>query len=63
MSSKQPAFTQSPYFIHESGKWRIEPGAPAALVKEFKEFMENDEAEELEPVKKLTQEDLNEFLI
>jgi hypothetical protein len=58
MSSKEPRFIKSPYFVNESGKWRIKPGAPAALVKEFIEFMENDEAEDLEPIKKLKREDL-----
>lgn len=43
MSSKEPSFTNSPYFFFESGEWFIKPGAPTELVKEFKEFMENDE--------------------
>ena len=50
MSSKEPRFIKSPYFVNESGKWRIKPGTPTVLVKEFKEFMENDEAEDLEAV-------------
>lgn len=54
--SKEPSFTKSPYFVNESGKWRIKPGAPVALVKEFKEFMEHDEAQDLEDPKKLKRE-------
>ncbi|TYR82132.1 hypothetical protein FZC66_00605 [Priestia megaterium] len=57
-SSKEPSFTKSPYFVNEAGKWRIKPGAPRALVKEFKEFMENDEASDAEAVQKLKRENL-----
>ena len=53
MASKRPNFIDSPYYV--DGK--LKPGAPAEVRKEYEDFMENDEMEDLE-VPKLTKDDL-----
>lgn len=58
MSSSRPKFIDSLYFVDEPGNWHLKPGAPPVVVREFKEFMEHDETEDLEPIKKLKREDL-----
>ncbi|WP_433958548.1 hypothetical protein [Cytobacillus horneckiae] len=46
MASHEPNFIKSPYFVAEPGNWHLKPGAPAEVVKEFNEFMQEDEAGE-----------------
>lgn len=43
MASAKPKFIDSPYY--KDGK--LQPGAPADLVREYKEFLEGDEAEDV----------------
>lgn len=40
MSSSRPNFTNSPYFVPESGNWHLKEGAPEEVKKEFEEYME-----------------------
>jgi hypothetical protein len=39
MSTDEPAFMDSPYFVMELNNWHLKPGAPAEVQKEFDEFM------------------------
>lgn len=59
MSSIQPKFIDSPYFVDEPGNWHLKEGAPEDVVKEFEDFMQNDEAGEPEEVPVLRAKDLN----
>ena len=43
MASERPNFLDSPYFVNEPNNWHLLPDAPPEVVKEFEEFMENDE--------------------
>jgi hypothetical protein len=54
MAGKRPKFIDSPYY--ENGE--LKPGAPEEIVKEYNEFMESDEAEDVYTVPKLTAADL-----
>lgn len=40
MSISRPDFTNSPYFVPESGNWHLKEGAPEEVKKEFEEYME-----------------------
>lgn len=53
MAGNRPAFLDSEYFVGEPGNWHLKPGAPKEVVQEFNEFMEGDEENALEEIKKL----------
>lgn len=59
MSSRQPKFVDSKFFVAEPGNWHLKPGAPEAVQMELAEFLEGDELGDLEEVPKLTAVDLN----
>ena len=44
MSQARPDFLDSPYFVGEYGNWHLLPGAPPEVVKDFNEYMEQDDA-------------------
>jgi len=39
---KKPNFIDSPYFVGEPGNWHLKSNAPKEVVKDFNEFMEDD---------------------
>ena len=41
MQIERPSFYNSPYLIIDEKGWRLKPGAPKELVKEFNDFMES----------------------
>jgi hypothetical protein len=41
MPRKRPYFMKSPYFVDEPGNWHLKPGAPAAMVQEFNEYIDS----------------------
>lgn len=43
MIAEEPKFMSSPFFVMEFGNWHLLPGAPKDIVKEFEEFMANDD--------------------
>ena len=43
MIAEEPKFMSSPYFVMEFGNWHLLPGAPEDIVKEFEDFMANDD--------------------
>lgn len=43
MMAGRPKFMDSPYFVMEFDNWHLLPGAPEDIVKEFEEFMANDD--------------------
>jgi len=43
--SKKPNFIDSPYFVGEPGNWHFKPEAPKEVVKEFNDYMEDDNPE------------------
>ena len=57
MSTTEPRFTKSPYFVDEPGNWHLKPGAPEEIVQEFEEFMEAQSAD-VEEVKELDEKEL-----
>jgi len=59
MVSKKPSFIDSPYYVSKPGGGYLKPGAPAEVQREFNEFMQGDEAEALEEVKKLNEEEIS----
>jgi len=58
MSSNRPKFLDSPHFVGDPNGWRLKPGAPEEVKKEFSEFMLNDELGDAPEVPKITLEDL-----
>ena len=36
-----PKFIDSPYFVMEMDNWHLKDGAPAEVVREFNEYMED----------------------
>ena len=64
MIGSRPKFMDSPYFVMEEDNWHLKPGAPADVIREFNEFMEDlnyyDKTEK--PVKKSMTEQINELL-
>lgn len=40
MIGSRPKFMDSPYFVMEEDNWHLKEGAPADVVKEFNEFMD-----------------------
>lgn len=53
MTSSRPNFLDSEYFVDEPGNWHIKKGAPQEVINEFNEFMQGDEADNVEPVQKI----------
>ena len=43
MIAEEPKFMSSPYFVMEFGNWHLLPGAPEDIVREFEDFMANDD--------------------
>ena len=43
MSRKMPSFIDSEYFVDEFDNWHLLPGAPEEVVKEFEEYMKEEE--------------------
>lgn len=43
MSQPRPDFFDSPYFVMEPGNWHLKDGAPEDVVKEFEEYMAEDD--------------------
>lgn len=39
----RPDFINSPFFVPEVGNWHLKPGAPPEVVKEFEEWMAEDD--------------------
>jgi hypothetical protein len=62
MIGSKPKFFDSPYFVMEFGNWNLKPGAPADIVKEFNDYMNQDKLEEEKPVKKSFTDRINEML-
>lgn len=60
MSSQQPKFVDSPYFVGEPGNWHLKPGAPKEIQTELEDFLTHDELGDLAPVPKLTAKDIVE---
>ena len=46
----------------EFGNWHLKDGAPADVVKEFNDYMNQDKLEEEKPVKKSFTDTINEML-
>lgn len=61
MVSKKPSFINSPYFVEEPGNWHLKPNAPKEVVKEFNEFMEDENLEPPNKVIGLEELDFREF--
>ena len=61
MIGSKPKFMDSPYFVMEFGNWHLKDGAPAEIVKEFNDYMNQDSLEQ-KPVKKSMTEQINEML-
>ena len=62
MIGAKPKFFDSPYFVMEFGNWHLKPGAPADIVKEFNDYMNQDKLEEEKPVNKSFTDRINEML-
>ena len=62
MIGSKPKFMDSPYFVMEFGNWHLKDGAPADVVKEFNDYMNQDKLEEEKPVKKSFTDRINEML-
>ena len=62
MIGSKPKFFDSPYFVMEFGNWHLKPGAPADIVKEFNDYMNQDKLEEEKPVNKSFTDRINEML-
>jgi len=43
MSCARPKFIDSPYFVDEKDNWHLLPNAPIEVVKEFEEFIREEE--------------------
>ncbi len=39
----------SDYFVDDPGNWHLKEGAPQDIVNEFNEFIQGDEAPEVQP--------------
>lgn len=62
MIGSRPKFMDSPYFVDELFNWHLKEGAPADVVKEFNDYMNQDKLEEEKPVKKSFTDTINEML-
>jgi hypothetical protein len=62
MIGSRPKFMDSPYFVDDLFNWHLKPGAPADVVKEFNDYMNQDKLEEEKPVKKSFTDTINEML-
>ena len=62
MIGSKPKFMDSPDFVMEFGNWHLKDGAPADVVKEFNDYMNQDKLEEEKPVKKSFTDRINEML-
>ena len=62
MIGSRPKFMDSPYFVDDLFNWHLKPGAPAGVVKEFNDYMNQDKLEEEKPVKKSFTDTINEML-
>ena len=62
MIGSKPKFMDSPYFVMEFGNWHLKDGAPADVVKEFNDYMNQDKLEEEKPVKKSFTDRINKML-
>lgn len=53
MIGSRPHFMDSPFFVMEEDNWHLKEGAPADIVKEFNDYMNEDKLLKPEkPVKK-----------
>lgn len=62
MIGSRPKFMDSPFFVDDLFNWHLKPGAPADVVKEFNDYMNQDKLEEEKPVKKSFTDRINEML-
>ena len=65
MIGSRPKFMDSPYFVMEEDNWHLKEGAPAEVVKEFNEFMQElngDVSTETKPVKKSFTDQVKDIL-
>lgn len=62
MIGSRPKFMDSPYFVDDLFNWHLKPGAPADVVKEFNDYMNQDKLEEEKPVKKSFTDTINKML-
>lgn len=60
MIGSRPNFMDSPYFVMEEDNWHLKEGAPAEVVKEFNEYMQETEIKK--PVKKSFNEKMQDLL-
>lgn len=63
MIGSRPRFMDSPYFVDELFNWHLKEGAPADIVKEFNDYMNEDKLLKPEkPVKKSFTEKIDDLL-
>ena len=62
MIGSRPKFMDSPYFVDDLFNWHLKPGAPADVVKEFNDYMNQDKLADEKPVKKSFTEQVKDLL-